>query len=254
MIKTLKAKWRKDTIFSKLDYLKREWIEGRATQADVPFWKTYLNQLQEDVLPYVKGLDEQIQEYTEIYNYQTYEVSRSEFEKSIDPILVIAGINGDVSHLKKEWQERQLPNGATVILGDILPGDERFEEALDELMDFVLDKRLFFVVGEKEKELYLEKELNDLQRVFIEKWPSTLDTPYYAFFADHEGEGVFTLNEVLEGDLPNLSEKLLVYPTTEGYKDGFKTNNDNQVIALTRGLMMILEMNSSNESEALGIE
>ena len=66
MIKALKAKWKKDTVQSKLNYLKKEWVEGRATYADMAHWKKSLEEYKKDIQPYIKEDDAPIEDYTQI--------------------------------------------------------------------------------------------------------------------------------------------------------------------------------------------
>lgn len=248
MIKTLKAKWRKNTVRTKLNYLKDEWLEGRATQTDVPYWEKNLGEFKEVIVPRIADLKEELAMYERVHDLLQYEIKVKEMSKRTLPVLILAGIKGDISQLKIEVANQKQHDDVVVVLGDFLSAeDEKRVEKLNEIMDLALDDEIVFLISRTEKEALLTQEWPDIERGFIERLPLNVDTEDFAFYADAEGDGVFRLDRVLDGHIPNLSQKLFVYRSEIDYAEGFKMNEEKRTMALNQGLLLRLDVREEDE-------
>lgn len=212
MIKALKAKWKKATVQSKLNYLKKEWVEGRATNADMAHWKKSLEEYKKDIQPYIKEDDAPIEDYTQIVKLFFEETKQLTLSKESVAALVFSGIKGDTETLKEEIKKQRQEGDAVFVLGDLLPehGDKR--EALQAVMELVIKEGVIFIASEEEKERMLQEDWTEVEKSFISRLKNVADTEDYSLFSDHTGVANIDLNEILDGEVPNLSNKLFIYP------------------------------------------
>lgn len=248
MIKTLRAKWRKSTVVSKLDYLKGEWLEGRATDTDVPHWEENLSEFKGIIVPRIADLQEELAMYERIHALLQYEIKVKKMSKRTLPVLILAGVKGDITQLKTEIANQKQPGDAVIVLGDFLSADdEKRVEKLNEIIDLALNEEVIFLLSRNERDALLKKEWADIERGFVERLPLNVDTEDFAFYADAEGDGLFRLDRVLDGHIPNLSQKLFVYRSDVDYVEGFKMNEEKRTMALNRGLLLRLDVREDEQ-------
>lgn len=247
MIKALKAKWRKDTVLTKLNYLKKEWLEGRATQTDVPHWENNLKEFKDVIVPHINELQEELASYERIYDMLQYELKTKELATTSKPMLIFAGLVGGITFLKTGIANQKQPGDVVIVLGDFIDKDKAPAVALHEIMALALDEGVVFVISQDEKEELLKEEWTDVERAFIERLPLTVDTEDFAFFADKVGDGMFRLDRVLDGNIPNLSQKLFIYRSDMKYSHGYRMNERKRVMALNQGLLIRLDVRESGE-------
>lgn len=240
MFKKVKAKFMKDTVEAKLNYLKEEWIEGRATKADVPHWEKNLKDYKESILPYIKDTTEDLTHFEQIYQLLNQEVKQDELTKKNHSWIVFSGLNGDLSFLNGEL-EKHKKGDQVVVLGEFLSADSK-EDAIKEVMRLIIEEEIVFLLGKTEKEQLLEFEnWSDVERALIERMPAVFDTIGYSFFADEEGDGRIDLDKMLEGEEVNVSSNLYVYRSDTPHEAGYKVNNEGKILSLKKGLAMRLD-------------
>jgi len=247
MLKRLKANWRRSTVQAKLLYLKKEWIEGASTKADLVHWENSLSEFKKDIVPYVKGLHDQLNTYEQIYALIQHQVATHEMSRTSVPVLIFAGLEGELSHLRNHIVEQAQSGDRVVVLGDFWVGDKPELDDVRHAMSLALDEGVVFLLGKEEKERLLAHEWPDVEFGFINQLPLSLNTEAFVFFAEAAGDGTVDLDDLLKGDLPNVSGKLFVYRGDDAYPEGLRLNQETSVMALNRGLMMRLDMTSTLE-------
>src|SRR5699024_7362344 len=147
-----------------------------------------------------------------------------------------------------EIANQKQPGDVVIVLGDFLSADdEKRVEKLNEIIDLALNEEVVFLLSRNERDALLKKEWADIERGFIARLPINVDTEDFAFYADAEGDGLFRLDRVLDGHIPNLSQKLFVYRSDVDYVEGFKMNEEKRTMALNRGLLLRLDVREDEQ-------
>lgn len=248
MIKKLKAKHKKETLLIKIAYLKKEWAEGRSTQADADLLLLLTQEAELTVLPYYKDMAEPIRECKRLLELMDFAFGVEQLSSSQSPFVVFAGFTTDLSDMNVHLNEHKGEDDQAVVLGHFsLPNPDK-ESIIQSAMELSITKGVVFLISQKERDALLEEEWDRLEEGYINRLKPVLDTKLYTFFAEKSDMGI-ELSDIAKGDVPNLSDKLFVARTETELEQGFHLNEENRIMTLQHGMVTKLEMREHEAKE-----
>lgn len=229
----------KDTTALKLSTLQHEWHEGRSTESDLDYWKVLMEDFSTKIVPQYPEYKELEKEYEEIIQMLSYLICLRHLKRESITAVILAGFEGDYDALERKLQ--QLPgesNKDTIVtLGGFLKGDSqlKFEESLGKALEKAFEEDMILLLSNHERKRFLEFDMTDNQRTFLRELPAFLDTEDFVLLTDPKADGALDYSLVLEGLMPNMSDKMIVVRIDEPMESGYRLNQKNRMMALGKG-------------------
>lgn len=231
LMKKIKARSIARDAITKLTYLKKEVVNGNASEADLAYWDESLIQLEEAsiLLPNYTNRAQLFQRYRDVLQIK---VNYSKDSERTEPYVVISSIRGDISLLERHLKELRQEGDCVVVLGDFLPAgvSEETTRSFIKLLMGYAKEGVIFLRG-KTEEGYAEKTKNsdEVEDLLIQVLPDEWETFHFVF----PSEDTMPIKSLLTVDnFPNITDKFVVgnYNGEEGanpseyyYKEEQKT-------------------------------
>lgn len=231
LIEKMKSKFLIHDELQKLHYLSNELREGKATEADKPFWDESLEKVKV-YADYWPKFQDTYKKYKKRRDLLDNVVRLSLLQESESPILVASGLEGDFSRLKRQRDKHQQEGDVIVVMGGWMKDADDIA-SVEKAMDLA-EEGVIFLKG-KTEELFLDSaERFADETFFIETLPTDIRTTHLVITTGNSATEPIDFQKFFTEDMPNMTGRTLVFLHPDD-SQSTTTDNERHIVALSAG-------------------